>query len=139
VNYVYSATRNLFYPLSLRVAYEKSGDWPDDYMVVKDAVFNEFTASVDGKIRIAGTDGLPEWSLTPKHTREQLIELAEQQKITLRALADSEIAWRQGAIIEGIASDKEIADLSEWNKYRVFLMRIDTRKAPDIEWPKKPS
>lgn len=77
--------------------------------------------------------------MTPKHTSEQLIELAEQQKIMLRALADSEIAWRQGALIEGIASDKEIADLSEWNKYRVFLMRIDTKKAPDIEWPKTPT
>ncbi|MBJ8952879.1 MAG: tail fiber assembly protein [Citrobacter sp.] len=139
MNYIYSATTNLFYPLSLRVAYEKSGDWPDDYIVVKDEIFNEFTAWVDSKIRIAGKDGLPEWSLTPKHTSEQLIELAEQQKIMLRALADSEIAWRQGALIEGIASDKEIADLSEWNKYRVFLMRIDTKKAPDIEWPKTPT
>ncbi|WP_208907139.1 tail fiber assembly protein, partial [Enterobacter cloacae] len=25
-----------------------------------------------------------------------------------------------------------------WKKYRVLLNRVDTSKAPDIEWPEKP-
>lgn len=28
--------------------------------------------------------------------------------------------------------------LTSWKKYRVLLMRIDTSKAPDIEWPLPP-
>ncbi|MGM7774214.1 tail fiber assembly protein, partial [Yersinia enterocolitica] len=39
---------------------------------------------------------------------------------------------------DGSASEKEIADLAEWRKYRVALMRLDTSKAPDIEWPVAP-
>ncbi|TKU53879.1 tail fiber assembly protein, partial [Citrobacter sp. wls711] len=30
---------------------------------------------------------------------------------------------------------EETAALSEWKKYRVRLMRVDTSKAPDIKWP----
>ncbi|EPZ3014867.1 tail fiber assembly protein, partial [Yersinia enterocolitica] len=36
------------------------------------------------------------------------------------------------------ASDKEITALAFWRKYRVALMRIDTSKEPDIEWPASP-
>ncbi|HFV9205433.1 TPA: tail fiber assembly protein [Yersinia enterocolitica] len=31
-----------------------------------------------------------------------------------------------------------MADLAEWRKYRVALMRIDISKAPSIEWPESP-
>ncbi|MGS4547690.1 tail fiber assembly protein [Enterobacter roggenkampii] len=30
---------------------------------------------------------------------------------------------------------KKPRHLTEWKKYRVLLMRIDTSKAPAIEWP----
>ncbi|HCO7525466.1 TPA: tail fiber assembly protein, partial [Escherichia coli] len=30
------------------------------------------------------------------------------------------------------------AALSEWKKYRVLLMRVDTTTAPNISWPVKP-
>ncbi|EOV4147095.1 tail fiber assembly protein, partial [Yersinia enterocolitica] len=38
----------------------------------------------------------------------------------------------------GIATQEETSALSEWKKYRVLLMRVDTSKAPDIEWPTPP-
>ncbi|WP_338629109.1 tail fiber assembly protein [Yersinia intermedia] len=31
-----------------------------------------------------------------------------------------------------------MADLAACRKYRVALMRVDTSKAPDIEWPDMP-
>ncbi|WP_424840312.1 tail fiber assembly protein [Serratia marcescens] len=37
-----------------------------------------------------------------------------------------------------MATDVETRRLTEWKKYRVLLMRIDTSKAPDIEWPTPP-
>lgn len=66
------------------------------------------------------------------------VAAAEQKKNTLRAAADAEISWLQDAVDAGIASDEETALLAEWKKYRVLLMRVDTSKAPDIEWPKPP-
>ncbi|EFN0011880.1 tail fiber assembly protein, partial [Escherichia coli] len=45
--------------------------------------------------------------------------IAEDRKLSLKAQADSEIAWRQDAVDAGIATDEETAALSEWKKYRV--------------------
>lgn len=56
----------------------------------------------------------------------------------LRAVADAEIAPLQDAVDLGIATYAEAAALTEWKKYRVMLMRIDTSKSPDIEWPVPP-
>ncbi|WP_258864001.1 tail fiber assembly protein [Yersinia ruckeri] len=68
----------------------------------------------------------------------ELISSANAEKSRLKSIADSGIEWRQDAVNDGSASDREIADLAAWRKYRVALMRIDTSKAPDIEWPLKP-
>jgi len=48
------------------------------------------------------------------------------------------IAPLQDAVDISIATDAEIARLAEWKRYRVALSRIDTSKAPDIEWPVRP-
>ncbi|MBW8510755.1 tail fiber assembly protein, partial [Escherichia coli] len=45
---------------------------------------------------------------------------------------------RQDAFDAEIATAEETAALSEWKKYRVLLMRVDTSKAPDILWPPQP-
>lgn len=67
------------------------------------------------------------------------VEAAVQKKSALRKIADSEIEWRKYAVDKGIATAEESAAFDEWNLYRVLLMRIDTSKAPDIEWPATPS
>lgn len=48
------------------------------------------------------------------------------------------IAPLQDAVDISIATDAEIVRLAEWKRYRVELSRIDTSKAPDIEWPVRP-
>lgn len=48
------------------------------------------------------------------------------------------IAPLQDAVDISIATDAEIARLAAWKRYRVELSRIDTGKAPDIEWPFRP-
>jgi len=53
--------------------------------------------------------------------------------------ANRTIAPLQDAIDISIATDAEIARLAEWKRYRVALSRIDTSKAPDIEWPVTPN
>ena len=51
------------------------------------------------------------------------------------ALATVAIAPLQDAVELGIATAEETAALSEWKKYRVLLMRVDTAKP---EWPTQP-
>lgn len=63
---------------------------------------------------------------------------AVQKKNSLRAVADAEISWLQDAADAGIATDEETALLSSWKNYRVLLMRVETTKALDIEWPTPP-
>jgi len=52
--------------------------------------------------------------------------------------ANRTIVPLQDAVDISIATDAEIARLSEWKRYRVELSRIDTSKAPDITWPVRP-
>lgn len=59
----------------------------------------------------------------------------EQKKKVLRAIADAEIDWLQDAVDAGIATEEETAALTEWKKYRVMLMRVDTSKPG---WPTPP-
>lgn len=79
--------------------------------------------------------GRPAWVDLPPPTHEELVANADAKKIQLKVIVDSEIEWRQDAVDDGSASDKEITALASWRKYRVALMRIDTSKAPDIIWP----
>lgn len=60
-----------------------------------------------------------------------------------RQAAEMEEACRlmapwQDAVDIGKATQEEIARPNEWKEYRVMLNRIDTTKAPDIDWPEKP-
>ncbi|HBN0855727.1 TPA: tail fiber assembly protein, partial [Escherichia coli] len=66
----------------------------------------------------------------------ELIAEAEQKRTALRSIADDEIAWRQDAVDAGIATDEETSTLTEWKKYRVLLMRVDTAKPV---WPTLPA
>lgn len=59
----------------------------------------------------------------------------EATRSQLRATADAEIAWRQDAVDAEIAAEQEAAELVEWKKYRVLLMRVETTKPV---WPTVP-
>lgn len=136
--FVYSAKENAFYFAGSEAVFGTS--WPADAVSVEQPIFDEFAVTPkEGKRRVAGVDGLPAWEDIPPPSDEDIkadeIAEAERKKSSLKAAADSEIAWRQDAVEDGSATDEEAAALVEWRKYRVNLMRIDTSKAPDIEWP----
>ncbi|MEX9943255.1 tail fiber assembly protein [Providencia rettgeri] len=76
--------------------------------------------------------------LNPPKSKEQLIAEAEQQKQSLLAEANNAILPLQYAESLGIATADESASLVDWQKYCVYLNRVDTTTAPDIEWPVKP-
>ncbi|WP_441546320.1 tail fiber assembly protein [Citrobacter freundii] len=126
----------MFYPLKLKSNYISAGTWPGDAVDIGDDVVSVFNGTPpEGKMRVAGEDGLPAWADIPPPTREELIASTEATKLRLKALADSEIAWRQDAVDAGIATEEETAALADWKKYRVLLMRVDTAKPV---WPTPP-
>ncbi|ANI28921.1 hypothetical protein PL78_19250 [Yersinia entomophaga] len=136
----YSANLNGFIPAAWKDdgTYNKK-TWPSDAVLLSDEESNEYwkTTPPDRKT-IGSLNGRPVWVDIPPPSPEELIYRAVQKKKALREAADSEIAWRQDAVDMGDATEKEKADLTEWRKYRVLLMRVDVSTAPNIEWPLKP-
>lgn len=66
------------------------------------------------------------------------VQEAEEKKTRLLNAAAAKIAPLQDAVDTGMATDDDKEQLMAWKTYRVLLNRIDTSKAPDIEWPVVP-
>lgn len=82
------------------------------------------------------------WAITDAALAQKSADLiadAELRRTTSLSAAGIEISPLQDAVDLGMATDVETRRLTEWKKYRVLLMRIDTSKAPDIEWPTPPA
>ena len=131
---------NAFYPVSMKQNYIDAESFPDDAKEIEDEIFRQFSTAMppEGKMRIAGDDGLPAWKDIPFPTQEKLIQQAEVEKQTRLQEASKVIAPLQDADDLNIATDKELMQLNAWKQYRVDLSRIDTAIAPDIKWPKNP-
>ena len=133
--YLFSPSTLGFYPIEMKEEYLTNGSLPSDVIVVSDSVRNEYNfAPPEGK-QLSSSQNMPVWIDIPPATREELIADAEREKLRLKAVADDEISWRQDAVDAGIATAEETAALSEWKKYRVMLMRVDTAKPV---WPTPP-
>lgn len=115
---------------------EKYNSLPPDAVEITEELYSELiNGQSAGKNITPNGSGLPYLSdPVIDHVADAAVMLSG-----LRAAADSEIAPLQDAVDLGIATAAESAALTEWKKYRVLLMRIDTSKAPDIEWPATPS
>ena len=91
-------------------------------------------SQINGQIQ-PNDNGFPVLVPYPELTKDEQQERAEQKRRSLKSVADTEISWRQDAVDAGIATEEETAALTEWKKYRVMLMRVDTSN-PD--WPTPP-
>ena len=140
MSYIFSATENAFYPLSMRQQYADAGTWPENGIQVSDDIFNEFTATPEpGKMRIAGSDGLPAWSDIPPPSHEELIAIAEQVSQQLLTQADAVMLdWRTELML-GEISDANRAKLSAWIAYKNEVKAVDVTSDPEhISWPVPP-
>ncbi|MGV7959651.1 tail fiber assembly protein [Photorhabdus tasmaniensis] len=138
--YYYSAKTNAFYPIELKENYIAAGSLPDDIMEVNSDVYYEYAANnaPEGKYRIAGKNGLPEWADIPPPTKDELQQYAQFQKQQLMAEAIKKIAPLQDAVDLDIATKEEKIALSAWKEYRVMLNRVDISQENDIDWPEQP-
>lgn len=108
---------------------------PDDAIEINVDEYHQLLEGQQNGMEITpGADGRPELT---KPVIDYVAQ-AQQVKNSLRLTADAEISWRQDAVDAGIATAGETAALAEWKKYRVMLMRVDTSKAPVLEWPTQP-
>lgn len=134
--YYYSYSAKGFFWLSADEL--KGNDIPADLIPVSE---EEHAALFLGQERgkyINHTPAGPVLIDQPDYTPEELVAQAESKKLRLMQMANAEIAPLQDAVDLGIATTKETVALIEWKKYRVLLNRVDTSKAPDINWPEPP-
>ena len=127
----YSAKDNGFYPDDI-----KFNNLPDDLIEISVDYWQELLNGQNGKKEISSDkNGYPVLVDVAPATAEQLKVIASREKERLMALATVAIAPLQDAVELGIATEEETAALTEWKKYRVMLMRVDTSN-PD--WPTPP-
>lgn len=137
MQYYYSAVNNAFYPTVLRQKYAER--WPDDAVSVSDSVFNEYGISIppDGKIRVAGSDGLPAWGDIPPPALEQVI--ATNTIIFNRLMTTATVAAFavQSSAMVGNPRDGDSDRLLQLQQYLDALRDVDlTQQVPD--WPPAP-
>ena len=136
MNAKFSPSLNVIYPENMIEDGSYGDSLPSDLTeLTEEEMISYWKVSPPDNKRLGSEKGRPAWVDIPPRTAEDLIAMAEQERSSLRAIADAEIAWRQDAVDVGIAKDEETAALVDWKKYRVLLMRVDTAK-PD--WPTPP-
>lgn len=79
------------------------------------------------------------WVMDKTAQQAAKTQSAEENKARLLGDAATKIAPLQDSVDTGMVTDDEKAHLTAWKTYRVLLNRIDTSKAPDIDWPEVPA
>lgn len=139
--YIYSAKNNAFYPVNMMADYVAAGSWPDDGKEVTTDCFLEFTSVAHAdKYRVAGDDGLPAWEQVPAPTQEQLVAIANAEKMRLIGLANANINIKQwpGKAAIGRLKGDELAQYNLWLDYLDALDKVDSSTSPNIDWPVPP-
>lgn len=138
-NFIYSAKDNAIYPVALKQIYVDAGTWPDDGVPITDAMADDFSKRPADKFMVTGEDGLPTWEMEPPLTKEQLIALAETEKLRLIAEVHTETEMLRAKLALGRIKDNEKARLNAWLDYLDELEAVDVSTAPIIIWPVKPA
>ncbi|BEB72744.1 tail fiber assembly protein [Escherichia coli] len=134
--YKYSAKNNAFYLAGNEAVYRDSGTWPDDATEIETQLAESFMVTPpQGKRRIAGADGMPDWGDIPPPTQEEVIASVSAKKQALISEANNLIAPLKDASDGGYIDDADKPVLVAWQKYRYDLTKVDPTKPV---WPKKP-
>lgn len=135
--YKYSAKNNAFYLAGNEAVYRDSGTWPDDATEIETQLAESFMVTPpQGKRRIAGADGMPDWGDIPPPTAEELAQQAEAHRTQLLTYADAVMAdWRTELAL-GEISDADKAKLTAWMAYKREVKAVDASKPV---WPPKPA
>ncbi|VEJ54298.1 tail fiber assembly protein [Pragia fontium] len=140
MSYFYSAHENAFFPAKFKEAYIAANTWPEDLLEVSVEIFNQYSIQPpEGKIRVAGVDGLPTWISIPEPIKTQYVATAEIEKYNRISEANRITQTWQTQLILGIISEQDREKLTNWMLYLQAVQAIETQAAPDIDWPKAPA
>lgn len=130
----YSPSNNAFYDTAI------NRDIPEDAINITEQAWADLlSGQAEGKLITCGADMRPCLTEQPLPTADELISQAEDKRSRLRAEADAAIQPLQDANDLGIGTDDELSQLVAWKKYRVMLMRINTKDVENIIWPEQPT
>ncbi|EME0189276.1 tail fiber assembly protein [Escherichia coli] len=95
--------------------------------------------TLQGKVRIAGDDGLPAWGDIPPPTHDELIDAAEQVRQQLLVHADATMLdWRTELML-GEISDANREKLSAWLAFKNDVKSTNVTIDPEhVIWPAFP-
>ncbi|WP_373203314.1 tail fiber assembly protein [Citrobacter amalonaticus] len=138
---VYSAANNCFFAKNDVEKYEKAGWELSDAVEVTYDTYLEFVEdrTLQGKVRIAGDDGLPAWGDIPPPTHDELIDAAEQVRQQLLVHADATMLdWRTELML-GEISDANREKLSAWLAFKNDVKSTNVTIDPEhVIWPAFP-
>lgn len=131
----YSGATGGFYFEDDRALYDDAGTWPADAKEISQRWYEYLLSG-----QLAGKSILPDAYGSPVLVVPEInyVAEAERMKAQLMAIAEAAIAPLVRAVKYGMATESEKQLLEQWEVYTVLLSRVDTSKAPDIEWPPVP-
>ncbi|HCQ7757343.1 tail fiber assembly protein [Citrobacter sp. 50677481] len=139
---VYSALNNSFFAKNDVEKYEEAGWKLADVVDVTYDAYLEFIEdrTLQGKVRIAGDDGLPAWGDIPPPTQDELVVAADVEKQSRIDQANAYMNSKQwpGKAAIGRLKGDELVQYNLWLDYLDALEAVDTSSAPDINWPTPP-
>lgn len=140
--YSYSPSENAFYAVALKNTYELSGTWPTDALDIPDIISAEYMAEPpEGKLRIAGDDGWPNWTDKPESTLDELIAAANAEKQERIDHANDYMNSKQwsGKAALGRLKGDELTQYNVWLDYLDALEAVDSSSVPTVSWPTPPA
>ena len=137
MQYIYSPTAEGFFPLAEKEIFEQLDLWPTDGVLIAEKEHDALFPLPENKL-IGLVDNKACWVDMPSSTKEQLITVAEKQRLALLKNADEVTAdWRTELMLDEI-NDEDKARLSAWMAYKREVKAVNISTAPDITWPVPP-
>lgn len=125
--YKYAASTNAFYSTSVIYL-----NLPDDAQDIAESSYIEFAANAapDGKMRIAGPDGLPAWADIPPPAENEVTDRTLVKNTALRTQYAATAALNIATLQTGIAINRSIEGdsdaLTAWQGYLCDLRAMTT-------------
>ena len=133
--YIFDSKTQCFFPLALKDRYIAARTWPENGVEVDDDTFSEFQVPPAGKMRVAGSDGLPAWADIPvNHIAEAETQRTALIDAAIRSISVIQLKLQAGRKL----TDDETTRLNAVLDYIDAVEVIDTSNALDIEWPVSP-
>jgi len=139
MNCFFSAKTKGFYPEALMQDYESAGTLPEDIVEISGEEYETYCGMPPAGKKLGSSDGRPAWVDIPPLSQDELVAQVSTEKTARLREANTITQPWQTQLLLGMITDADKASLTTWMKYYQQVQAIDTGKAPDIEWPKKPS